>query len=74
MVAIKYVGPGRYGAAGRIWAPGEIMEMSPDVAKELLKDPHFEKAEKPVSAGEPAVTMGEAVPPERPKKHRRKAA
>ena len=43
MVAIKYIGPGRYGTAElkKIWAPDEIQDVPPDIAEELLKDLHF---------------------------------
>ena len=48
MVAIKYVGPGRYGTQnpGRIWASDEVMDVSPEAATELLKDPYFVKVSK----------------------------
>ena len=48
MVAIKYIGPGRYGTAEpkRIWAPDEVQDVPPDVAGVLLQDPYFVKVPK----------------------------
>jgi len=54
MVRVKYVGVGRRGTIEprRIWAPGEIKELSPAVAKTLLQDPDFVEV-KPKQKAEP---------------------
>jgi hypothetical protein len=48
MVAVKYIGPGRYGTMipKQIWTPGEVREVSSEVAEELLQDPYFVRIKK----------------------------
>jgi len=73
MVAIKYVGPGRYGTQnpGRIWASDEVMDVSPEAATELLKDPYFVKVAKPA----PSTVISPGILGEiKPSKKRKKVA
>ena len=48
MVAIKYIGPGRYGTAEpkKIWAPEEVQDVPLEVADVLLQDSYFVKVSK----------------------------
>jgi hypothetical protein len=48
MVAIKYIGPGRYGTADpkKIWSPDEVQDVPPEAADVLLQDPYFVKVPK----------------------------
>ena len=58
MVAIKYIGPGRYGTAEpkKIWAPDEIQDMPSEIADVLLQDPYFVKV-----AAKPKVTSESSI-------------
>jgi len=64
MVAIKYIGPGRYGTAEpkKIWAPDEVQDVPPDVADVLLQDPYFVKVPKSEVAAEPKPPAEESKP------------
>jgi len=71
-VAVKYVGISRRGTVEppRIWGPGEVKEVSKEVADELTRDPLFiliplkekptkaeaEKEAAPTPAAQPAPT------------------
>jgi len=73
MVAIKYVGPGRYGTANpaRIWATDEIIDVTSEAAEELLKDPYFVKVAKPA----PSTVISPGILGEiKPSKKRKKVA
>ena len=69
MVAIKYIGPGRYGTAEpkKIWAPGEVKDVPPEAADVLLQDPYFVKVPKSEVAAEPKPSA-ESKPSKKSKK------
>jgi len=68
MVAIKYIGPGRYGTAKpkKIWAPDEVQDVPLEVADVLLQDPYFVKVPKSEVAAEPKPSPEKT--PKKPKK------
>jgi len=76
MVAIKYIGPGRYGTVEpkKIWTPDEVQDIPREVAEELLKDLHFVAVKdetKPLSE-EPKPSRKE--PERKPRSGKQKSA
>ena len=82
MVAIKYIGPGRYGTADpkKIWSPDEVQDVPPEAADVLLQDPYFVKVSKSQLPKEPEtpatsnllITAGSEPSPEKPPKKQKR--